>query len=257
MSYALDPTSDRPAFKQIADHLRAAIKSGDMAPGSKLPSEAELIERYGVAQGTVRRALDLLKGEGVVFSQQGRGVFVRERPPIRRQSGNRLRRSFRESGKGAAFDADAQAGGFTPSVEIYFVGAADAPESVAASLNLRKGSKVLTRSRRYLSNGHPVQLATDYVPWTLAKGTQMTEPNTGPGGLYARIEERGYLIDRFTEDVSARMPTPEEARALMLVPGVPVLLVHRVAYSGETPVAVCDTTMASDIYVLQYEVPGD
>ena len=151
-------------------------------------------------------------------------------PPIRRQSGNRLRRSFRESGRGAAFDADAQASGFTPSVEIYFIGATDAPDAVAASLRVEKGSEVLVRSRRYLSNGHPVQLAKDYVPWPLAEGTQMTEPNTGPGGLYARIEEKGYLIDRFTEDVSARMPSPEEAQALLLSPGVPVMLVHRIAY---------------------------
>jgi len=57
--------------------------------------------------------------------------------------------------------------------------------------------------------------------------------------------------------VSARMPLPEEARALQLPAGVPVFVLVRIAYdSADRPVEVCDTTMAADRYVLSYELPA-
>src|SRR5918912_813495 len=103
----VDPTSDRPVYKQIADQLRAAIESGELAPGARLPSEAELMSRYDVAQGTVRQALSLLRGEGLVIAQQGRGVFVRERPRLRRLASDRFSRKHREAGK-AAYIAESE-----------------------------------------------------------------------------------------------------------------------------------------------------
>jgi GntR family transcriptional regulator len=67
----------------------------------------------------------------------------------------------------------------------------------------------------------------------------------------------GYQLTRFTEDVRARMPLPEEARALRLPAGVPVFVLIRVAYgAGDRPVEVCDTVMAADRYVLSYELPA-
>lgn len=63
--------------EQIADQLREAIETGEYPPGAQLPSEVELIERFGVAHGTVRRALSTLREEGYVAPEQGRGVFVR------------------------------------------------------------------------------------------------------------------------------------------------------------------------------------
>jgi hypothetical protein len=52
----VDPTSDRPVYRQIADQLRAAIEAGELGPWDRLPSESELMRRYRVAQGTVRYA---------------------------------------------------------------------------------------------------------------------------------------------------------------------------------------------------------
>jgi GntR family transcriptional regulator len=102
-----------------------------------------------------------------------------------------------------------------------------------------------------------MELATSYVPWELAEGTEMTQPDTGPGGIYARLEERGHELKRFSEEVTARMPTVDEIRALRLQPGVPVFRVVRVAYDrDELPVEACDTVMAADRYVLGYELPA-
>jgi GntR family transcriptional regulator len=86
----------------------------------------------------------------------------------------------------------------------------------------------------------------------------MTQINPGPGGIYARIEEAGHRLARFTEDVTARMPTPEESHALRLMAGSPVLALVRVAFDiDDVPVEVCDTVMSADHYVLAYELPAD
>ena len=76
--------------------------------------------------------------------------------------------------------------------------------------------------------------------------------------LFGRgLEEQGHTLARFTEDVTARMPTPEEAKVLALRPGVPVFRLVRTAYDVDgRAVEVCDTVMAADAYQLSYELPA-
>lgn len=68
---------DRPPYLQAAELLRGEITSGRLKPGDKLPSSRTLQERYGIASSTVQNALRLLKSEGLIYSVQGRGSFVR------------------------------------------------------------------------------------------------------------------------------------------------------------------------------------
>jgi GntR family transcriptional regulator len=135
----------------------------------------------------------------------------------------------------------------------------EAPVSadVADRLKIAEGSPVVVRSRRYSLNGHPVETATSYLPADISRGTPIADPNPGPGGIYARLEDLGHTLERFTEEVHARMPTPDEAKALRLAPGVPVFRLIRTAYDvGGRPVEVCDTIMATDAYVLNYDLPA-
>lgn len=76
----IDRTDDRPAYRQIAVILRRAIEQGRYGPSQRLPSEAELIDHFGVARMTVRQAIQELRAEGLVWSEHGRGVFVRPSP---------------------------------------------------------------------------------------------------------------------------------------------------------------------------------
>lgn len=76
---ALDPDDPRPPYRQMADALRAAILTRKLKPGDKLPSQAELAERYGVARMTVQQALRVLHADGLTVSRVGSGVYVRER----------------------------------------------------------------------------------------------------------------------------------------------------------------------------------
>lgn len=250
---AVDRADDRPAYKQIADMLRSAIGPGQLGPGEQLPSEAELIEHFQVARMTARQAIQELRGEGLVIAEHGRGVFVRPMPPVRRLASDRFARKHRDEGK-AAFLAEADKMGYTPGVDRITVSRGPVGPRIAERLRLPEGSEVVIRARRYLRNARPIELATSFIPTEFAEGTAIDQHDTGPGGLYARLEETGHTLARFTEEVGARMPTPDERRELEIGPGTPVLLVLRTAYDTcDVAVEVCDTVKVAPAYQLEYD----
>ena len=251
---AVRPESDLPGFLQIAAQLRHDIAAGAYPPGSKLPSETELVRAFGVARMTVRAGLAELRNEGLVVSEQGRGVFVRSVPPVRRLASDRFARHHREAGK-AAFLAEAESLAATPSVDEIDVHSGTAPDRIADLLGIGTGDPVVVRSRRYLLDGQPVETAVSYLPASIAARTVIAEPNPGPGGIYARLEEMGHTLSHFTETVAARMPSPEEQHRLALPAGVPVLTVLRTAITTTgRSVEVCDTVKSARSYVLDYRV---
>lgn len=253
---SLDRSDDRAPYKQIADQLRGAIERGELKPGDRLPSEADLMRHYEIARMTARQAIQELRTEGRVVAEQGRGVFVRLPAPVRRLASDRFARRHRDAGK-AAFIAEAEKAGVAPSVDDIQVSRGPAPQPVRERLGLDEPGEVVIRSRRYLAEGLPVETAVSYIPADLADGTAIAEQDTGPGGIYARLEEAGHELGRFTEEVSARMPTAEERRRLQIPSGTPVLLVMRTAYdTAGRAVEVCDTVKAAPAYVLEYDFPA-
>lgn len=82
----IDPRSDRAVYRQLADLLRARIQSGELPPGALLPSEGRIQQEHGVGRETVRRALRVLRAEGLVVTRSGYGTAVSEpaeREPVR------------------------------------------------------------------------------------------------------------------------------------------------------------------------------
>jgi DNA-binding GntR family transcriptional regulator len=77
---SLDPDDPRAPYLQVAGGLRAAIQSGEYAPGAQLPTYQELAETWGVAINTAKSAVTLLRDEGLVVTQHGKGSFVRTQP---------------------------------------------------------------------------------------------------------------------------------------------------------------------------------
>jgi len=249
----IDRADDKPPYRQIATMLRQAIISGQLEAGARLPSEAALIEHFGVARMTVRQAVQELRSEGLVISEHGRGVFVRPAPPIRRLASDRFARQHRAGGK-AAFTVEVEKSGYMPQVDNITVTRGKPNPTVAERLRLTPDNDVVIRSRRYLADGRPVETAISYIPAAFAEGTKIEQTDTGPGGIYARLEEAGHTLARFTEEVGARMPTPEERRALQLPAGAPVLTVVRTAYdTNDVAVEVCDTVKAASAYLLEYD----
>jgi GntR family transcriptional regulator len=240
----------------MADSLRADITAGRLSDGEQLPSERTLMEMFGAARGTVRQAVATLREQGLIDTEHGRGAFVRRKPPLRRVAHDRFARANRERGK-AAFLAEAEVEGVQPSVDSVSVTTEVASAEVAVALGVEEGAQVLVRRRRYLSDEEPVETATSYLPLDLAEGTPIADENPGPGGLYARLEDSGHRLERFTEEVATRMPLPDELATLQMRPGTPIFTLRRVAYDeGGRAVEVCDTVMAGDRFVLSYELPA-
>lgn len=73
---AIDHDAPMPVYLQLAGILRARIERGDWAPNRQILSEAQLVQAYGLARETTRKAVRLLIEEGVLFTVPGRGTFV-------------------------------------------------------------------------------------------------------------------------------------------------------------------------------------
>ena len=96
-----------------------------------------------------------------------------------------------------------------------------------------RATRVVMRSRRYLANGIPSRSPPRTSRSPSRPGRRSPSTDTGPGGIYARIEEQGHELAHFTEEVTARMPTPEERKALQIGAGVPVMTLVRTAYDTD------------------------
>lgn len=247
-----DGAARQPKYLRIAAALKDAITSGEYGPGDRLPGESDLMATYGVARMTARQAFAVLQAEGLTEARKGAGVFVREfRIGIRRRGIQRLAVEVWGAG-GSIWAADGK--GREPVVDFIGVTEEPAPGPVAAVLGLADGSLACVRRRRFLLDGKPVMFATSYLDAALVAGTPVAEPDSGPGGIYARLAELGHKPARFREEVRSRMPGAEEAASLGLAAGTPVVLVVRTAFdAGGRVVEVNEMVLDASAYVLEYE----
>src|SRR5215831_3642357 len=152
----LSRRSSWPLYLQIADDLRNQILQRQLRPGERLPSEHSLMERYGASRQTVRKAVAVLKAEGLLDAAQGQGVFVRERAPVLR----RLSRREWETDRSGGFMFERPGAGTTVEKEQ---GRITAPVAIASRLGLSEGAEVTVWKWRVLSEDRPLLLATSYV----------------------------------------------------------------------------------------------
>jgi GntR family transcriptional regulator len=73
-----DPLAPVPRYRQIANIIRRRIESGELQPERPIPSEAQIMQEFGVARATARHAAELLRDEGLVVKVPGLGTFVRK-----------------------------------------------------------------------------------------------------------------------------------------------------------------------------------
>ncbi|OMI87846.1 GntR family transcriptional regulator [Streptomyces sp. M1013] len=241
----------RPKYQRIADTLREAIRSGEYGPGDRLPGENDLMAAHGVARMTARQALSVLRDEGVAEARKGAGVFVREFRPLRRRGIQRLAQQQWGNGR-SIWSTDIE--NRSLDVDQVTVSEEAAPDSIAAVLDLADEETVCVRRRRFVLDGKPVLLATSYLPASLVAGSAITQEDTGPGGMYARLAELGYKPVHFREEVRSRMPSQDEATQLGMSAGTPVILVCRTAFTAEgRPVEINEMTLDAASYILEYD----
>jgi len=249
----------RPPSRRIADELRERIIRGELSAGAKLPSEREMAQAYSTARNTAREAITILRNEGLVDVQHGRGAFVRTRPSLLRL-GSRYSRALREQTGLSPYRAEVIKQGRTPRVDCTSIKRIRPSADIAHRLGVDPASKsVIRRENWYFADNQPVQVGVTFIPWTIARGSVLAkQANLGPGSIYGRFEDLGHPIVRSHEEISARMPTPEETRGLAIPPGVPIMqVVHTSIDQHGVPFEVTQFVMRADLGGLDYTIPVD
>lgn len=211
---------------------------------------------FDTADRTVAVAMQRLRDEGLIYVVPGGGWYVRKSRGVVRSTRNRLSRAERAAGRGT-FSSDCHAAGLTPDVDTE-VGTALAPGSVAGELDIEPGAPVIVRDRIMRAEGEVLQLATSYLPADLAEvAPAVAEEDTGPGGIYARLDDAGLTLTEFVETVVIGRASEHEARQMDLTPGDPVYRITRVAWTAERAVETNHITITGDRYELRYELPAE
>jgi len=242
----------RTTAKAIADDLRAQIRTGTLKPGDVLPTSRELADRYGVTPKTVGAGIDVLKGEGLVLGEQGGRRRVRANRPIVWNLTRFERGARRDSASGDDWSTAIRDAGREPAQHITLhIGPAD--HQLASWLQIPTGTEVVQRIRLRTVDGQPYQLATSTFPMSIAAGTPLLEERdvSMPGGILAAI---GHPQVQVRDEITIRMPDPEETEQLELPQGTPVAEHVRIGYGESGPVRVMVTIAPGDRHRLVYEL---
>jgi DNA-binding GntR family transcriptional regulator len=235
-----------PKYAQVIGEIQRRIESGEYQPGSLLPSEHQLSAEFGTARPTVVRALRVLRQEGWIDTQQGKGSFVRGRPALAGVSAERRGRAELDR------DESREPG------ELLSVSAEAAPARVAALLGVKPGAEVTSRRRLIRTDdGDPSEIVTWWLPPALAERTGLGSAEPVRGGVRQVLSRAaGIRIDHVVEQVAARRADTHEARLLGISRSAPVLALYVSARdaSGQ-PVLVLDVAMAGDLHELEDAYP--
>lgn len=215
-----------PLYQQIKGLLLKSLQSGEWRTGEPIPSEMEFAARFGVSQGTVRKAIDELAADRLLVRRQGKGTFVATHAEQHLQY--RFLKLIPDSGKQ---DRDGTRR------DIIACRRLRAPAETARTLALRTGDPVI-EVRRVLSFGHvPTILEEIWLPSGPFKGLTAERLKAYRGPLYALFEsEFKVRMVRAQEKIRAVLPGPEQAALLQVGMGTPMLSVERIAYTyGDKP----------------------
>ena len=261
-------------YHAIAAELRARIERGEYQPGSRFPAEDALTGEFGVSRQTVNKALLQLRAEGLIKVERGVGTTVRELPVLTSRRIGRQRATSREAGDArGAFQAELAELGYETRSEVEvsreqapghimeIFGLDDVPEGRSRKRDPRRqeaGHMAVIRARKMFAGDVPVQLATGYYPADIADGTPIGDRDTGPGGTYSRLAELDHAPELFSERITLRMATSEEAAFLRLDTEQRVYEVERVARDARgRAVEVNVIAMPAHQWELVYEWPAE
>src|SRR5512142_1069420 len=217
----INPGAPEFPHRQIAAQLRARIHRGDWGPGERLPSIPAIATQYGVAKQTVQRTIDQLRIEGLLITRPGSGTFVRGT----KRRLNRLSRGRYGNQRGYHADLAARY-----RQQLIEVGPAPAPVEVAEAFGVRPGTTLLARRHLVRTADAPVEIGAAWFRPADVDGTSVAAPDVLDRPLYQEVEEatgRRYATAR--DQITARLPTREEAEALQIRPDTPVLVLLHVA----------------------------
>lgn len=249
--------AEEPATQRITAGLRAQIEDGTLGPGAPLPSEQEVARQYEVSRQTACAALEALEHEGLAEVRPRRGRIVRTHPQFIRLGSDRYSPRHRETGL-SPFLRECAKQGRTGRFEVLSIDRVQPPSFVAERLGVPETTEsVLRRENVFWAGNDPVHYVTTYIPWSIAKDTGLLQEDVPHRfGIHGVLEDQHHTMARMREEVTSRMPAPEESRLLRLRAGVPVLDVWHTSIDQDgEPYELTRFVMRGDMTGLVYDVP--
>jgi GntR family transcriptional regulator len=195
-------------YQQIAEELRSRVLAGDFAAGRMLPSESELSGEFSASRVTVRRALEVLRDEGLVDARQGFGWFV---------AGDPLRQPL---GRLATIEEQMAESGVVSERRILEFAFERAPKFVTRVLNT---PQVLRVKRLNMADGEPFAIVTVWCPADLGQHLSRRDVEQSP--FYELLD---IPLQGATQTIAAEAATDDDAKLLQVPVGSPVLRCERV-----------------------------
>jgi len=233
-------------YKQIADHYRQRILSGELTPGTRLPTLREIVAERGVTMSTASAAMAELRREGLTVARPRAGTVVAE------PSSSVATRVHTHASTGRALGAGENS-------RILEIGTTEADESIASRLNVEPGSLVHVRRRLVSRDGIPMHLTSSYYPpFVIAVTPELTEPVSTGGSRELAAKRLGVPQDQVLEEVTSRLATEEERETLDLDLGaseVTVTQVLRTVVLTDGRVVEVAVKVAGGTTILRWSTP--
>lgn len=219
-------------YEEIAEFLRGLIAIA--SPGDRLPSDAELCQRFDVSRMTARQAVQLVAGDGLIDRRRGAGTFVRSQPVLR------------DLGSPLSFSESMRKRGMTASSRILKWGEVRPSDEEVAALGLADGENAQVLERLRMADGTPMAIERVVMPIDLARSI---EGDLESGSLHAAFERAGRYPTEALAEVSARHPTKRQRELLQLsVSGVVLCEQRTISDQDGEPLERTETFYASSRY---------
>lgn len=210
-----------PMYRVIADTLRQEIESGEPAPGSQLPTEPELTERFNASRNTVRDAVKSLVAVGLVVTRPGQGTYVTERidPFVTTLSADA--ESGFGGGEGTSYLSEVSRADREPATSTLRVEIQAATDDIAARLSADPGTQLISRHQQRFINNTPWSLQTSFYPmgFVTRGATRLVSAEDLPMGAVQYIQETLALKQTGYRDwITVRAPDVNET-AFFRIPG--------------------------------------
>jgi GntR family transcriptional regulator len=233
-------TSSR--FAQIAADVRERIALGELGPDGAVESEAELCRRYQVSRPTVRRALEMLRQQGLVEPRHGAGWFVTGSAFHQRLALG----TFRHAGSVIA------EAGKTVVRRVVDFGYVAAPSALAVALGVDPESDVLLARSVRTVDDDPLDVVDEWVPAELAG--RISRADASSPGIWATLARHGDRVATVRQTITAGVASERDARLLAVDAGSPLLLVRRLAIGANgKPLALSDHRYLAHRFALEVE----
>ncbi len=203
-----------PKYRQLLQLLRTRILAGELPPNTRLPTEDDLMQTYGLARGTVRRAIEQLGAEGLIYTVQGSGSFVSAGHP------HALPFRFTDSN-----------GGLPVTFRVITKETIPASMTIAERLALPLGEPLIHIARLRLAGDAVEGYSERYLPRSLCP--ELLDEDLTQSSIHDILVTRSELpLLRAVVEIEAQMLDEEDAALLQVAPNTPAIVISRLTYTA-------------------------